>query len=265
MTTSAARKAELLSDPVLSPATQELLASFGTPLSSSGSGTKLPDIRKPPKRVDSGLTTRSMPTERLTLPSVTPTSARAAVTSRTEMSCVSDNMTNVSVPKSFVSGSDWKNDSQLKDWYKQIQRRRIEEQALKVRQANKDAAWILSRRQAQMKIIEKRQKLEKQEAELKARNQPNRGLQKFKRVSTLVGAAAMNMKDTKRRMARDPEEREAEKELEMEHEPMPFNQNHGALQWQPCPKMKAKEKKEKEPKQVAVWVKPGLFTTKTLT
>mmetsp|Transcript_42241 Transcript_42241/g.51277 ORF Transcript_42241/g.51277 Transcript_42241/m.51277 type:complete len:254 (+) Transcript_42241:337-1098(+) len=142
-----------------------------------------------------------------------------------------------------VTVSDWKNDEGLQTWYKDICQRKKEAKAKQLRQANKDAQWILDRREKQMKEIQKIQKAE-QEAEAKSRRMQNyNALNKFQ-------APTLGNKE-------EQSETPAVKSISFEGS----HHNHETLQWQEIPEP---ARHKKVAKDVAVWVKPGVFVTKNL-
>lgn len=157
-----------------------------------------------------------------------------------------------------TSVTDWKKDDDMKKWYKDISQRKKETKAKQLRQANKDAQWILDRRERQLKEMQKITKAEREAAALQEKMQEEAA--KNRRVP-----AGLNK-------AKAPEA--AENSGSPEVASFAVDMQGGAttsmgmggmrsddqLQWQDIPEPTRSKDKQHD---VAVWVKPGVFITKT--
>eukprot|EP00241_Pyramimonas_parkeae_P010392 CAMPEP_0114249762 /NCGR_PEP_ID=MMETSP0058-20121206/14325_1 /TAXON_ID=36894 /ORGANISM="Pyramimonas parkeae, CCMP726" /LENGTH=253 /DNA_ID=CAMNT_0001363349 /DNA_START=187 /DNA_END=948 /DNA_ORIENTATION=- len=141
---------------------------------------------------------------------------------------------------------DWKRDNQLQQWSVQVDRRKTDAAKKKLRQANKDANWVLARRTAQAKNLRDRQKAEESEARAQAqhtveiRHKYEAGVRKANIMLATVPRPESHSRQYKPRSSL----------LKDDHE--------GPLQWQ-MPSMHESSPRDRE---MGVWVRPGVFTTK---
>ncbi|KAK3244638.1 hypothetical protein CYMTET_45753 [Cymbomonas tetramitiformis] len=159
-------------------------------------------------------------------------------------------------------GGGWKAEEEKGEWGNGVSQRAKDAKSKKVRQASKDAQWILDRRQVQMKEIQRRQKAEHHsqvEHEAKSRRMqqaqkkppglgggltrqntsaggPRSPMDKFRGVGKLVAT-----------MSRSIGQHVGEDE---EHEGLP---------WHIIDSIPAKEPQERD---VSIWVKPGYFISR---
>jgi len=185
--------------------------------------------------------------------------------------------------KCKIEADEWKNDEHISAWFKTIQKRKLDVSKKKFRQAQKDANWVLARRQQQTKDIRERQKAEEFEARLQATGAPSKfSLSAHK--SSMIAKVTSAVEDVKG---------ETEDILlscvqssatgggkpgvgvhsrptfgglggqMSHHEPPPklgLPAHEGPLEWQVPPL----SKQSLSTKELGVWVRPGQFTTTTI-
>lgn len=173
-------------------------------------------------------------------------------------------------PSSHMKAGDWKKDKGLEEWAKKVEKRKLDVTKRKVRQANKDANWVLARRQQQLKLLRERQKEE--EARARARE-----LEQTAIKSKFAGAVQgrVNQVLTAVGRMRFSEHVAATPRVSEHHGRHSAGRGHsvhhggkaratltsdqdGPLSWK-IPPVNPNLKKTED---VGVWVKPGLFVTR---
>lgn len=148
--------------------------------------------------------------------------------------------------------SEWRNDENLAEWYKNVQSRKKAEKQRSYKQAMKDANWVLERRARQMKEIRDRQKAEEAEATRMAMEEYQASQSKQFGDTSAKGAKGESAPGTSRGAANS-------KALQMQ-----MQASHGfrpQLEWQAVSPQKSNLKRTKD---VTVWIKPGQFIVKNV-
>mmetsp|Transcript_10515 Transcript_10515/g.19977 ORF Transcript_10515/g.19977 Transcript_10515/m.19977 type:complete len:269 (-) Transcript_10515:248-1054(-) len=180
------------------------------------------------------------------------------------------------------TSSSWSDDSGVASWLKQKEKIESARRSKSVREAMKDANWVLSRREKQMKQIQRRQRQEKALLKEEERNPlPVRAPVKTKPAV----AAPSQTHNRNRQDSQMPAERLkilekfrglgntvksiASATLGMgftmsSESKFPRLANDGPLSWQTCPKVKPHKMVSRD-RDTAVWVMPGVFVTKKVT
>eukprot|EP00240_Pyramimonas_obovata_P012532 CAMPEP_0118926170 /NCGR_PEP_ID=MMETSP1169-20130426/3931_1 /TAXON_ID=36882 /ORGANISM="Pyramimonas obovata, Strain CCMP722" /LENGTH=235 /DNA_ID=CAMNT_0006867671 /DNA_START=117 /DNA_END=821 /DNA_ORIENTATION=+ len=148
----------------------------GSDVDGGASESILPPISKAPKsgrnqsgRITSGRNNKlraiAPPSNNDKTLSLPPLSERQLGKSETQKKSQSFDHTR-RMPMPTHTSSFWKGNVDIHTWFKEKEKRDREVKARKTRQAMKDAQWVLDRREAQMKAIQKRLKLERAESQL---------------------------------------------------------------------------------------------------
>lgn len=137
-----------------------------------------------------------------------------------------------SQPGPGIGVGDWKRDPMLRSWYHGVTSRKSVARTKAIRTANKDANWVLQRREVQMKAIRERQRAELIQADI-ARQQATQP----KRSRQVMGAKPQTDDGV------------------MVHDDV--------LEWQELEPDGAPHVGDKT-KDMAIWVRPGLFVSKAV-
>uniref|UniRef100_A0A6T7XS41 Uncharacterized protein n=1 Tax=Pyramimonas obovata TaxID=1411642 RepID=A0A6T7XS41_9CHLO len=140
----------------LSPGHSGMLPSIKTPKSGESQ-----DSGKYLSRTDynSHMPIEALPQHRSPLRS-SPGSMRGSQTFSTFPSLDQSTTSSLMSRRTDYRAGDWKKDRSLRDWMKTLKKRNQDEVSKKLRAANKEAQWILERRELQMKQHQRRQKAE---------------------------------------------------------------------------------------------------------
>eukprot|EP00238_Polyblepharides_amylifera_P002896 CAMPEP_0196585980 /NCGR_PEP_ID=MMETSP1081-20130531/52766_1 /TAXON_ID=36882 /ORGANISM="Pyramimonas amylifera, Strain CCMP720" /LENGTH=269 /DNA_ID=CAMNT_0041907709 /DNA_START=141 /DNA_END=947 /DNA_ORIENTATION=+ len=154
-------------------------------------------------------------------------------------------------PKDRNVNSNWKDNKDVESWLLHKESQLQERKSYRVRQAMKDANWILARREKQMKEIQKRQKAEKvgkagpfgeeervQPQEKRASNKA--ALQQFQKISQKVKFVASTVHQMGYSLPY------------LGSFPGGIGRHQGELTWQPCPALK-KHKQISRDRDCGVW------------
>mmetsp|Transcript_50089 Transcript_50089/g.95677 ORF Transcript_50089/g.95677 Transcript_50089/m.95677 type:complete len:281 (-) Transcript_50089:355-1197(-) len=162
--------------------------------------------------------------------------------------------------------ADWKRDKNLRDWAVGVDKRVMTEQSKKLRAANKDAQWVLQRREKQMREIQRMNKAN-QEAEHKARRlqEQRERAERDSKKRMMAGKMAAHEAAENNEKVMNPESSLQHQSSLQHNGPSALMMSVGdmGLHWQDLPPITAHTAREAKP--VSVWNKPGHFTTKMLT
>ncbi|KAK3252455.1 hypothetical protein CYMTET_38244 [Cymbomonas tetramitiformis] len=263
-------------------------ADSDVPRVSSVTTDKLPEIKlRTPKPVSASTTSLTSPVEKL--PTVR-SGRRHASQSQPLHSPTREPEDEDAKGKSCVLVDEWKSDPMLNTWLKDVQRRKIDEKAKRVRQAHKDANWIIARRQKQMKDIRERQKAEQREMEQRekeervlreqeareaaAQNEARNlvaaasgGIAKFRAAAACVAKLVHLAKLTGvaisfGKVPKAQHEEWSHHSADVRVESLP--RNNGPLMWKVPQQRPVPYSRQNKERDVAIWVKPGLFCTKKI-
>lgn len=142
-------------------------------------------------------------------------------------------------PMPTHTSSFWKGNVDIHSWFKEKEKRDREDKARKTRQAMKDAQWVLDRREAQMKAIQKRLKLERAESQQQS-------------------AELERARKARRSVLTEQQSRRASRQgIPLQRQDSAASSEHDHLRWQDVTQVRTK-RMPKDPVN-AVWVKPGMF------
>ncbi|KAK3271185.1 hypothetical protein CYMTET_20451 [Cymbomonas tetramitiformis] len=136
-------------------------------------------------------------------------------------------------PGPGIGVGDWKRDPMLRSWYHGVTSRKSVARTKAIRTANKDANWVLQRREVQMKAIRERQRAELIQADI-ARQQATQP----KRSRQVMGAKPQTDDGV------------------MVHDDV--------LEWQEFEPGDTPPHVGDKTKDMAIWVRPGLFVSKAV-
>jgi len=148
--------------------------------------------------------------------------------------------------------SYWKGNADIDSWFKEKKKKDRVASSKKTRQAMKDAQWVLDRREAQMKQIQRRNKMERSEEHQRAMQEEKE--RKLAKVLANRAAAGANPQQYRRSdtMTADADSPPAE-----------GGEGHEGLLWRECPSSRITRRIPKS-KEAAIWVMPGYFATSAI-